>query len=156
PNATEEATQYVKNKSDLLSSISTSAGVSQADVLAYFHDQALRQKVRDAVITDVAHNAPYVDVRHILVGDQDTANNVLAALHAGESCAGAAKAMSTDGSSSQGGELGWAPASNYVKEFSDAVKTADIGALVGPVKSQYGYHIIQVRAREDRPLSDSD
>ena len=64
--------------------------------------------------------------------------------------------MSTDGSSSQGGELGWQAASDYVKEFADAVKSADIGALVGPVQSQYGYHIIQVRAREDRDMSDSD
>jgi len=64
--------------------------------------------------------------------------------------------MSSDQSSSSGGELGWAPTTNYVKEFADAVKTAEIGALIGPVKSQFGYHVIQVRAREDRPLSDSD
>ena len=48
------------------------------------------------------------------------------------------------------------PSSNYVTEFADAVKTAEIGALVGPVKTQFGYHIIQVRAREDREMSDSD
>ncbi len=156
PNVTEQATQYVQNKNSLLNSLATSAGVSQADVMDYFRTVALRAKVEKAVITDVSHTAPYVDARHILVGDQDTANNVLAALKAGESFSALAKAVSTDGSSSQGGELGWAPASNYVKEFADAVKSADIGALVGPVKSQYGYHVIQVRAREDRPLSDSD
>jgi peptidyl-prolyl cis-trans isomerase C len=81
---------------------------------------------------------------------------VLAALKAGESFANLAKSMSTDQSSSSGGELGWAPVTNYVKEFADAVKTADIGALIGPVKTQFGYHVIQVRAREDRPLSDTD
>jgi len=49
--------------------------------------------------------------------------------------------------------LGWSPASGFVKEFQDAVKTAEIGAIVGPVKTQFGYHVIQVRAREDRDLT---
>jgi parvulin-like peptidyl-prolyl isomerase len=112
--------------------------------------------VRDAVITDVQHTAPFVNARHILVADEATANTALQALQGGESFAELAKALSTDGSASSGGELGWAPASNYVKEFADAVTTAEIGALVGPVKSQFGYHIIQVRAREDRDMTDSE
>src|SRR5262249_39552508 len=134
----------------------STAGVSDADVRNYFRSLALREKVRNAVITDVAHTAPFVDARHILVADETTANTVLTALKDGESFASLAKSMSTDQSSSSGGELGWAPVTNYVKEFADAVKTADIGALIGPVKTQFGYHIIQVRAREDRPLSDTD
>ncbi len=156
PNATEQATQFVQTRDDFFATIRSQTGVSDADLRDYFRIQALRQKVRDAVITDVSHTAPYVDVRHILVADQDTANAALQALQAGELFAELAKAMSTDGSASAGGELGWAPASNYVKEFADAVKSADIGALVGPVQSQYGFHILQVRAREDRELSDND
>jgi parvulin-like peptidyl-prolyl isomerase len=39
-----------------------------------------------------------------------------------------------------------------VPSFRDAVLDADIGAIVGPVESQFGYHIIQVRAREDREV----
>jgi len=155
-NATEEATQTQKTQNDFFSQMRSSAGVSDADIRQYFRALALREKVRDAVITDVAHTAPSVDARHILVADEATANSVLAALKAGESFANLAKSMSTDQSSSSGGELGWAPTTNYVKEFADAVKTADIGALIGPVKTQFGYHVIQVRAREDRPLSDTD
>jgi len=155
-NATEEATQAQKTQNDFFTSMRSTAGVTDADIRQYFRALALREKVRDAVITDVAHTAPFVDARHILVADETTANSVLAALKAGESFANLAKSMSTDQSNSSGGELGWAPVTNYVKEFADAVKTADIGALIGPVKTQFGYHVIQVRAREDRPLSDSD
>ncbi len=57
------------------------------------------------------------------------------------------------GSGQNGGELGWAPASNYVTEFADAVSKLEIGAISEPVKTQFGYHIIQVIAREELPLS---
>ena len=156
PNATEEAAQVQKAQTDFFTNMRSTASVSDADIRQYFRTLALREKVRDAEITDVTHTAPFVDARHILVADEATANSVLTALDGGESFASLAKSMSTDNSSSSGGELGWAPVTNYVKEFADAAKTAEIGALVGPVKSQFGYHIIQVRAREDRPLSDSD
>ena len=59
------------------------------------------------------------------------------------------------GSGAQGGELGLKPVTDYVKEFADAAKTAEIGAFVGPVKSQFGYHIIQVRARKEQELDDT-
>ncbi|MEO8393897.1 MAG: peptidylprolyl isomerase, partial [Chloroflexota bacterium] len=156
PNATEEATQVQKAQDDFFANMRSTAGVGDADIREYFRTLALREKVRDAEITDITHTAPFIDARHILVADETTANTVLAALKAGESFASLAKSMSSDNSASGGGELGWAPATNYVKEFADAAKAAEIGALVGPVKSQFGYHIIQVRAREDRPLSDSD
>lgn len=155
PNATEEATQAQEQQDSFFASIRSQTGVSDGDIREYFRMVTLREKVRDAVITDVQHTAPFVNARHILVADETTANSVLASLQAGDSFASLAKSFSTDGSSTSGGELGWAPASNYVTEFADAVTTADIGALVGPVKTQFGFHIIQVRAREDRDLTDA-
>lgn len=155
-NPTEQATQAATRRGDFFASIRNMTGVSDADIREYFRMQALREKVRDAVITDVARTAPFVDARHILVASEEEANNALAALQGGESFAALAQAISTDGSSAQGGELGWGPASQYVTEFADAVKTAEIGALVGPIQTQFGYHIIQVRAREDREMTDSE
>ncbi|MCC6801923.1 MAG: peptidylprolyl isomerase [Anaerolineae bacterium] len=156
PNATEIATQAAERETDFFAQIRTLTGASDADIRDYFRMNALRDKVRDAVITDVTRTAPYVDARHILVATEEEANNALAALQNGESFAALASAISTDGSASSGGELGWAPASNYVTEFADAVKTAEIGALVGPVKTDFGYHIIQVRARDDREMTDTE
>lgn len=154
PDATQRADQFSTSRSDYFASIRSQTGLSDADIRDYFRMQALRDKVRDAVITDVSRSAPYVNARHILVDTEDEANDVLAALQNGESFAALAKAVSNDGSSTSGGELGWQGVDQYVTEFADAVRDAEIGALVGPVQSQYGYHIVQVRAREDRELTD--
>ncbi|MCA9908824.1 MAG: peptidylprolyl isomerase, partial [Anaerolineae bacterium] len=111
----------------------------------------------EQVTADQSHTATYVNVRHILVATEAQAQDVLEALQAGESFATLAAAVSTDTSNAgNGGELGWAPLSRYVTEFADATRDAEIGAFVGPVQTEFGYHILQVRAREDREMSDSD
>ncbi|MCA9912968.1 MAG: peptidylprolyl isomerase, partial [Anaerolineae bacterium] len=79
------------------------------------------------------------------------------ALAAGESFADLARARSIDtGSGARGGELDWAPVARYVPEFQDAVLNAPIGEIVGPVETDFGFHIIQVRAREDREVEGSE
>src|SRR5690606_16771165 len=62
------------------------------------------------------------------------------------SFADAAKEKSIDpGSGAQGGDLGWAPNTVYVEEFSDAVAKQKKGELsAAPVQSQFGWHILQV------------
>ncbi|MGC8667935.1 MAG: peptidylprolyl isomerase [Chthonomonadales bacterium] len=53
----------------------------------------------------------------------------------------------------KGGELGWAPLSRYVPEFADAIRKLKPGEVSPPVKTQFGYHIIQLEApiRENLP-----
>jgi peptidyl-prolyl cis-trans isomerase C/foldase protein PrsA len=95
-------------------------------------------------------------VRHVLVDSQEVANQVYTLLTAGQDFAKVAKDFSTDtGSASTGGVYDWAPASNYVPEFKEAVLTQKIGEIGKPVKTQYGYHVIQVIGRQELPLSDS-
>jgi len=96
-------------------------------------------------------------VRQILVSTEEEAQDVLTALAEGESFAELARAISIDTTSGrQGGELGWAGRGRYVPEFEDAVFNGEIGPIIGPVQSDYGYHIIQIRAREDRELTDAE
>lgn len=133
-------------------------GLSRAYVTAYFEGLALREKLRDIIGEEQSTGtATWANARHILVPleNPERAQDILDALSAGESFAALARASSTDtGSGANGGELGWANIANYVEPFRDAVRDAAIGAVVGPVESEFGYHIIQVRAREERPLEE--
>ena len=59
-----------------------------------------------------------------------------------------AKDYSQDpGSSASGGDLGWVGKGQFVKPFEDAAKALAIGQISDPVKSDFGYHIIQVEER---------
>lgn len=156
PNATERADQATTLRNSFFSNVRNTTGVSDADIREYFRMQALREKVRDAVITDVTRNAPFVNARHILVTTEAEANTALTALQNGESFASLAAAISTDQSAQSGGELGWGAVTGFVKPFADAVRDAEIGALVGPVQTQFGWHILQVRAREEREQTDTE
>lgn len=53
------------------------------------------------------------------------------------------------GSAQQGGSLGKADITKFVKEFKDAVLNAKAGEIVGPVKTQFGFHIIYVEAKDE-------
>jgi len=48
------------------------------------------------------------------------------------------------GSAAKGGDLGWAERSNFVAPFADVLFSTPVGEIRGPVKTQYGYHIIRV------------
>ncbi len=133
----------------------TISGLSQDQVRAVFERQALRELLREEITRDIPPEEEQVNVRHILVATEEEAQDIMTALAEGEPFAELARSASIDtGSASSGGELGWAGRGQYIAEFEDAVFNAEIGAIVGPVQSQYGYHIIQVHAREVRELSD--
>ena len=90
--------------------------------------------------------------RHILIAatkddaaDKKLADEVYAQVKAGKDFAQLAKQYSKDpGSADQGGDLGWADKSMFVGPFSDALFGMSVGEVRGPVKTQYGYHIIRL------------
>jgi len=93
---------------------------------------------------------------HILVDSEDQAKAIIAKLDKGEKFEDLAKGTKDAGSAANGGELDWAPAGAYVKEFSDAMIKLDKGKYTAtPVKSQFGYHVIRlddVRAMQPPPF----
>jgi parvulin-like peptidyl-prolyl isomerase len=93
-----------------------------------------------------------------LVADEETAKAVIDRLNKGEDFAALAKELSTDtGSGSQGGDLQWFGHGQMVTEFDDAVfAMTEIGQISAPVKSTFGYHIIQLLGKEMKPLSESE
>lgn len=87
-------------------------------------------------------------VRHILVESEDEAKKIIADLKAKTlNFEDAAKEHSKDpGSKESGGDLSWAPSSNYVTPFAEAVETLGAGEMtIEPVESPFGWHIIEVQ-----------
>jgi peptidyl-prolyl cis-trans isomerase D len=89
--------------------------------------------------------------RHILITGKDDATalaqaqQVLAQAKSGKDFGELAKQYSQDpGSAQNGGDLGWAERGTFVKPFADALFGMQVGELTGPVKTQYGYHIIRL------------
>lgn len=90
-----------------------------------------------------------VCTKHILVATAEEADAVIARLAAGEDFGALATELSTDtGSGAAGGDLGCGSPAQYVTEFADATVNAELGVPIGPIETQFGFHIIQVDSRE--------
>lgn len=92
--------------------------------------------------------------RHILVEKEEQAKAIIASLKKGAKFEDIAKKQSKDpGSGANGGDLDWASAGSYVKEFSEAmVKLGKGKTTETPVKSQFGYHVIRLDDVRDAQL----
>ncbi len=89
---------------------------------------------------------------HILVASEDEAKAVIENLKKGAKFAELAKQSIDPGSKENGGDLGWASATNFVKPFSEALTALAKGKYTeAPVKSDFGYHVIMLE--DTRPLS---
>ncbi len=84
--------------------------------------------------------------RHILVEKEDEARDITAQIRKGGSFEKLAAQHSKDpGSQGKGGELDWAPPSNYVKPFADALQRLKKGQMTdAPVQTQFGWHVIRL------------
>ncbi|MCY3797381.1 MAG: peptidylprolyl isomerase [Chloroflexi bacterium] len=152
-SAQEARDNFEQNESDFRAYLDR-ADVASDTVDGFFERNALESLLADDLIPD-DESLLYADLRHILVDDEETAQLALEALQQGESFAALARAISTDpGSGNRGGELGLGFVGNYVREFRLAIESAEIGALVGPVESEFGFHILQVRSKEERAGSE--
>jgi|TARA_B110000211_G_scaffold197443_1_gene226984 peptidyl-prolyl cis-trans isomerase C len=87
--------------------------------------------------------------RHILVETEDECNALKDKINAGEDFADVAKEHSSCPSKAQGGDLGQFGPGMMVKEFDEVVFSAPVSSLQGPVKTQFGYHLLEVTSRED-------
>ena len=124
--------------------------VSDEDIEAYYSEN------RDRWLQDEQRRA-----RHILIlsGEDESAalakaESILARVQAGESFADVAKDMSEDTvTAEQGGDLGSLTRSQLPSELGSEIFSMEEGELRGPVKSEFGYHIVQLdEVREPGPL----
>ena len=85
--------------------------------------------------------------RHILVADQTTCNELKTRIEGGADFAQVAREHSTCPSGQEGGDLGEFSPGMMVKEFDTVVFSAPVGQVQGPVKTQFGYHLIEITKR---------
>ena len=134
--------------------------------MAYYRDKTLMEgllgKLAKTAATDEAERKVYEDVakqqkpedeyhaRHILVPTEDEAKAALARVKGGEDFAKVADEVSKD-PGSQGGDLGWFTKDKMVPEFAEAAAKLDKGQISDPVKSQFGWHVIQLQHKPPKP-----
>lgn len=136
-----------------LDGLNKNAKLSEADFRSYYESVLYRQKVQAAVEADLKPVQEQIWARHILVATEDEAKKVLERLKKGEDFGNLAKELSTDTSSAtKGGDLGWFATGAMVQEFQTAAFALKVGEISQPVKSSFGYHIIQVLGHENRQL----
>lgn len=98
-----------------------------------------------------------VRAKHILVEKEVQAKEILSEIKAGKSFEDAAKEYSTCPSKEKGGDLGYFKKGQMVPEFEKAAFEAAVGELTGPVKTQFGYHLILVEdKKEEQAVSFED
>ena len=144
-------------------------GLTEDEARAQLRAAIIQQKLQDKVTQDIQVSEDElrqayeqrkdqyqtVTASHILVDSEDLANEIKQKLDNGADFAALAKQYSQDpGSAQQGGSLGTQPKGTFVPEFEQAIWSAKPGEIVGPVQTQYGWHIIKVESFQTKTFSD--
>ena len=87
--------------------------------------------------------------RHILVDTEQQCNDLKSKIQQGEDFADVARQYSTCPSGKQGGELGEFGPGQMVREFDEVVFSGELNTVHGPVKTQFGYHLLEITSRTD-------
>jgi peptidyl-prolyl cis-trans isomerase C len=87
--------------------------------------------------------------RHILVDSEEQCQSLKNEIEGGADFADLAKQHSSCPSGQRGGDLGEFGPGMMVPEFDKVVFSADVGTVQGPVKTQFGYHLLEVTSRSD-------
>ncbi|OGW86622.1 MAG: peptidylprolyl isomerase [Omnitrophica bacterium RIFCSPHIGHO2_02_FULL_46_11] len=91
---------------------------------------------------------PKAKARHILVKDEKICLNLKQQIDGGASFTDLAKKHSLCPSGKEGGDLGEFSRGQMVREFDEVVFSKEIGKTHGPVKTQFGYHLILIEKRD--------
>jgi len=92
---------------------------------------------------------PRATARHILVDSEQKCLDLKKQIEDGADFAAVAKAHSTCPSGRRGGDLGEFSKGQMVKEFDDVVFRDALNTVHGPVKTQFGYHLLEITSRTD-------
>lgn len=141
------------------------SGVSETDVRTLLEQQLLRQRVAEAVVADrlseerlrevyAERQGDFAEVHaaHILVQTKQEADRIRGQATPANFGDLARQFSQDPGSAEGGGDLGTRPASAFVQPFARALLTAKPGEIVGPVQTEFGFHVIRVIDRQTQPF----
>ena len=92
---------------------------------------------------------PTAQASHILVDTEEKCKKLKQKIADGEDFADIAKEHSSCPSGKQGGDLGEFGPGQMVKEFDEVVFSSEVNVVHGPVKTQFGYHLLKITSRTD-------
>ena len=161
---------------DWYSGAMAASGMSKDDLRRVFAAEALTQKLYAYVAENVPQEELAVHTRHILcafnpenprdptppddeqrAAAESCAQTAMIRLANGEKFEAVARSLSDDLSSSQrGGDVGWTFLSTLTPNYADAARDAELNTVIGPVETEFGFHVLEVLEREMRPLSDEE
>lgn len=87
--------------------------------------------------------------KHILVDTEEQCNELKERIEAGDDFAELAMEFSTCPSGQRGGDLGEFGQGQMVREFDEVIFSQELGKVHGPVKTQFGYHLIEITERSE-------
>lgn len=124
----------------------------------------LQKKYAEDTVDDAALRRLYdenktqfvmIDTAHVLVDSPEKAQAILDTVTPANFAQVAGAKSDDPGSAANGGEMGPMSVASFVPEFADAVLKAKPGTIIGPVKSQFGWHVIWVHSVETTPFEEA-
>jgi parvulin-like peptidyl-prolyl isomerase len=156
--------QYKKDYNEFMSYIRSFAKVSEDDIFSFYESILLRERVAEAIITDLPAEEERLWARHILFRDEENgeqlAKDFLGQIEAGEEFSVVAEEFSKAATEEESGvvyeDLGWFGSGDMVEPFDNAARELQIGEISQPVETSFGWHVIQLLGRDIQSLSQAD
>lgn len=168
------AEDFQQNYQDVVKRLGDSNSLTEAEFRQLYRYRLLNQKLQETAPLDVAATEEQVHARHILVSFPEVTEEltqeqaeaealakiqeIRTRLVSGEKFEDVAKEVSDDTSNKEeGGDLGWFGRGQMVAEFEDAAFSLEPGVLSEPIKTSFGYHLIEVIEKDaNRPVEESE
>jgi len=131
-------------------------GISESDFFVYIEAQLLEEKVREQFDPEIDRMAEHVLLQHILIFDEEIAQEALEQLESGDAWDDIVLEYTEDQNSRESsGDLGWKTLDDMVRflgQMGLAAFSAQVDEVVGPIESQYGWHLLRIVDRQDREI----
>ncbi len=145
---------FNENWANTLADIQQQTGMSEKEVRQIFEGRVLSRKLMDALYPQMGAAEEQVQVRHIVLADQATAQGIADLMLAGDRWEDLAAASLDAETAANAGDLGWVGRGLRDPAFDEVAFSLEIGKVSAPVQTADGWELIQVLDRAERPFDD--